>query len=400
METQTPDAGGAHEPPASHPGGPRPDRIGRFQIVSELGRGGMGVVYAARMHGAHGVSRLVALKTLTTLTSPSARAALLSEATLTAKLHHRNVVSTLELGEVERQPYVVMELVDGVSLARLLARLASTGETLAPDLAAWVVMQVALGLHAAHELAADDGAPLGLVHRDVTPQNVLVSTSGEVKLADFGIAKYAGGGEPTAKGLIKGKFAYMSPEQCQGLALDRRSDVFALGVVLWEALTGARLFAAETPAQTLLRIRTLQPTPPHVRRPDVARSLSMISLRCLAREAAERFASAAEVAEAIRTSLRERSAHVDESDLAVLVARHFGAERQDETSALAGTGNATGGLDGTTIVDAPPRRRGPRILVLAMICLAAVLAAAVATSARRSARQPSSPAPSSSWITR
>src|SRR5262249_29582135 len=159
------------------------------------------------------------------------------------RLHHRNVVATIDLGEVDDIPYVVMELVDGVSLSRLLAAVAERGqEGLPPNLAAWIVMQAAHGLHAAHELTETDAGgtmetPLALVHRDISPQNILVSMQGEVKIADFGIAKFRGRDESTATGLIKGKFAYMSPEQASDAELDRRSDVFALGIVLWESLT-------------------------------------------------------------------------------------------------------------------------------------------------------------------
>lgn len=399
MVTRTADPTGA--PEAVRAEVPVPPQIGRFQIVSELGKGGMGVVYAARMQGAHGVSRLVALKTLNRLPSASERAALLAEARLTAKLHHRNVVATLELGEVDVRPYIVMELVDGVSLAELLAHFRGSGLALPPDLAAWIVMQVALGLHAAHELRGEDGAPLGLVHRDVTPQNVLLSTSGEVKLADFGIAKYAGRGEPTATGLIKGKFAYMSPEQGQGLPLDRRSDVFALGVVLWEALTGARLFAADTPAQTLLRVNTVRPAPPDTHRLEVGTALSALTLRCLARDPAERFATAADLADAIRSNLRERHSHVDESDLGALLARHFGAERKQAMAQLAARAEATTAseLDDTTVLEEirPPRRT--RRMVLAALLVISTAAAALAVRECRTPRQVSSPAPSS-WSTR
>src|SRR5688572_15583943 len=136
-------------------------RLGRYELIAPLAQGGMGVVYAARLVGAHGVDRLVALKTLRPITSPSERAALLAEARLTSKLHHRNVVATLELGELDDIPYVVMELVDGVSLARVLGETSASAERLlAPHLAAWIVMQVGQGLHAAHELKSDKGKPL------------------------------------------------------------------------------------------------------------------------------------------------------------------------------------------------------------------------------------------------
>jgi serine/threonine-protein kinase len=309
-------------------------RLGRYQLLLPLAGGGMGVVFAGRLLGSHGVERLVAIKTLRPVASSSHRAALLREARLTSRLHHRNVVATLDLDEAGDVPYAVMELVDGVSLSKLLAKLASRGEPLSPDLAAWIAMQCALGLHAAHELTDGGGRPLHLVHRDVSPQNILLATTGEVKLADFGVAKFVGRDESTATGTIKGKFGYMSPEQAESDEVDRRSDVFSLGIVLWEALTGARLFSTDSPARTLLRVRELQPGSPVDLRPEVGDELSSITLRCLAKDPALRYASAADVADALRAALRSRGSVVDESDLAALVVRLFGAERAEFTSRL------------------------------------------------------------------
>jgi eukaryotic-like serine/threonine-protein kinase len=310
------------------------ERLGRYQLVMPLAQGGMGLVFAGRLLGAHGVERLVAIKTLRPITSANDRAALLREARLTSRLHHRNVVATLDLGEVDDVPYVVMELVDGVSLARLLASLIERKERLSVELAAWLVMQAAHGLHAAHELTDGEGHPLGLVHRDVSPQNILLSMSGEVKMADFGIAKFAGREESTATGMIKGKFGYMSPEQASAAELDRRSDVFALGIVLWEALVQEKLFSAETPARTILRVVEHSPRAPIDVRPEVGPEISAIVMRCLTKDASQRFATAALVADALRSALRARAVAVDEGDLAALVDRLFGAERRDTMDRL------------------------------------------------------------------
>lgn len=303
-------------------------RLGRYQLVLPLAQGGMGLVFAGRLVGAHGVERLVAIKTLRPITSANDRAALLREARLTSRLHHRNIVATLDLGEVDDVPYVVMELVDGVPLSRLLMALANKGQRLPAPLAAWIVMQAAIGLHAAHELTDATGQPLGLVHRDVSPQNILLSMSGEVKLADFGIAKFAGRDESTATGMIKGKFAYMSPEQASAIELDRRSDIFALGIILWELLCHERLFAGETPAKTILRVMEHTPKSPVEIAPEVGAELSRIAMRCLEKDPGRRFSTAAEVADELRAVLRASGAGVDEADLATLVATHFGAERR------------------------------------------------------------------------
>jgi serine/threonine-protein kinase len=319
------------------------DRIGRYQVIAPLAAGGMGMVFAARLVGAHGVERIVALKTLRPITSRSDRNALLTEARVTARLHHRNVVATLDLGDVDDVPYVVMELVDGVSLARFAAILLDKGEDLSPELAAWIVMQAANGLHAAHEMKDPSGKPLGLVHRDVSPQNILLSTTGEVKIADFGIAKFEGREESTATGMIKGKFAYMAPEQANAMPLDRRCDVFALGIVLWELLTRQRLFHSETPAQTILKVTQVEARSPSEIRPQVGSDLAAVALRCLAKSPADRYATAAEVADDLRRVLRAR-APVDESDLSRAIERWFGTERREAMTAL-----TTASADGTTL---------------------------------------------------
>jgi hypothetical protein len=304
-------------------------RLGRYELVLPLGEGGMGMVFAGRLVGPHGLERLVAIKTLRPIASSSHRGALLREARLTARLHHRNIVATLDLDELGDVPYVVMELVDGVSLSTLQKRLRRDSERLAPELAGWIAMQCALGLHAAHELVDANGRSLALVHRDVSPQNILLAMTGEVKIADFGIAKFLGRDESTATGLLQGKFGYMSPEQASSDVIDRRSDVFALGIVLWESLAGRSLFSSDHPARTLVLVREHQPEPPSSVRPGVSGALDEVTLRCLAKNPDERYASAADVAEALRAALRSGGALVDEADLSALMGRLFAAERSD-----------------------------------------------------------------------
>jgi serine/threonine-protein kinase len=380
------------------------ERLGRYQLVEPLAQGGMGLVFAGRLLGAHGVERLVAIKTLRPITSASDRAALLREARLTSRLHHRNVVATLDLGEVDDVPYVVMELVDGVSLSRLLTTLQEANEPIGVELAAWIVMQAAHGLHAAHELTDAEGRKLGLVHRDVSPQNILLSMSGDVKLADFGIAKFAGRDESTATGMIKGKFGYMSPEQASAGAIDRRSDVFALGIVLWEALTQQKLFASNTPARTILRVIEHQPEAPSVIRPDIGDEISQLIMRCLAKDPAARFPTAAAFGDALRSALRARPTAIDEADLAATIERLFGQERRVMMDRLRSEplGEATpdslspspspGGADASSVAvsrSTPrPRGRSRRALGAALVVLVGAGAWFVAR------RGPPEPAPS------
>jgi serine/threonine protein kinase len=322
--------------PAEPGKSPRSARtLGRYEILFELARGGMGTVYVGRLVGAHGFDRLVAIKRLIPGEADAADVnALLAEARVSARIRHPNVVQTLELGEHEGTPFVVMQLVEGVSLARLLRTLNRRKEALDQDLAAWIIAQVATGLHAAHELQSPSGEPLHLVHRDVSPQNVLLSFSGQVYVADFGIAKVKDTEVKTQSGVVKGKFAYMSPEQARAEPLDRRSDVFSTGILLYEALTGKRLFAGESPAETILRIVEGKVPSPLEKRPELSPDLAEIALMCLKKRREERFDSASALAAALRTVLRERGASVDQGQLAELLDALFAEDREKLTTRI------------------------------------------------------------------
>lgn len=187
------------------------------------------------------------------------------EALISVRLRHPNVVRVDELGEHQNVYYLVMEYVHGCSLAQLLTAMARQGRRMRPEIAVWVAQQVAAGLHAAHEMTGHDGAVLGVIHRDVSPQNVLLSVDGEVKLLDFGIAKARGRAERTEAGVIKGKIRYMAPEQAMGEEIDRRIDVYALGVVLWEMLTMRRYIEGRTEVEVLRKVQSPEPVPPSFR---------------------------------------------------------------------------------------------------------------------------------------
>jgi serine/threonine-protein kinase len=310
---------------------------GRYRLLFRIARGGMGSVFAAILEGQRGVDRTVAIKLLNSQEqTPEEIDAFVQEAKLTARITHPNLLDTFELGMEEGEPFLVMPLVRGVSLSHLLKR----GEPLDPDLAAWIAMQVAAGLHAAHELKGEDGALLGVIHRDVSPQNVLLSYEGRVLLLDFGVAKLFESSRATASGVIKGKFGYMSPEQLMGEPLDRRTDVFALGVVLYEMLVGRPLYAQLPPAQATLRIASSEIPRARDVLDSVPEALDDVIARCMARTKEGRFATALEVRDALRSVLRARGASVDESDLAALLGRCFAEERESFEerlrSALAG----------------------------------------------------------------
>lgn len=305
-----------------------PAQVGRYELLFDLARGGMGTVHAARLVGAHGVDRLVALKRLDVVggTTEEDLQAFLREARVTAQLHHPNVVQAIELFQHDGAPVMVMELVRGVSLNRLLKQIAKRGDAVPPDLAGWIVAQAAAGLHAAHELAGPDGEPLGLVHRDVSPQNVLMSVEGRVYVADFGIAKLVESDVATQSGVVKGKFGYMAPEQTRASVLDRRADVFCLGILLHEMLTGRRLFEGTSPADTIQRVGNMPAPDPRDVRPDIPEGWADLALRLLQKDPGDRIPTAGGVADAARQLLRERRAVVDETDSARLVADYAGEE--------------------------------------------------------------------------
>ena len=266
-----------------------PGTSGKYRLERRLGAGGMAEVFAGSAVGAEGFSRRVAIKRVLPGFSDDAAFArmFVAEAQLSAQLVHPNIVSVLDFDrDGDGRLFLVMELVDGVSLDALLA----TGLVPLP-VVIFVIAEVLRGLGFAHDLPIT-GDLRGVVHRDVSPHNVLVSWEGAVKVSDFGIAKARAASEASASVFIKGKPAYMSPEQANGQALDGRSDLFAVGVVLWEMLVGRRLFAAEDTRATLAAVLFGKIPRPRSRRPDVPRDLERVTMKLLERELPARYASA------------------------------------------------------------------------------------------------------------
>lgn len=278
-------------------------QIGRYRLLSKLAVGGMAELFLAREVGLGGFERLVVVKRILPhlIDTPRFVEMFLREARLNARINHPNVVNILELGEDGGVYYIAMEYIHGTTLRELLL-LANDAETPLPLPAALsIILQACRGAHAAHELKAPDGAFLGLVHRDISPHNLMSTDDGIVKLLDFGIAKATvAGSEATYSGSVKGKFAYMSPEQCKGRELDRRSDVFALGAVLWELLVGVALFKRPTELDTLSAV-SVEPTPSIADlRPDLpAEHLDAILKRATAKQPEDRYPSAEVFAGAI-----------------------------------------------------------------------------------------------------
>lgn len=228
------------------------DQLGKYFLIAELARGGMGIVYLAVARGPGGFSKLCVIKELKSEDPPTQAQvrAFLDEARLAARLNHGNIVQTNEVASDGDRHYMVMEHLDGQPLARLNKRFRRDEMTPPLDLA-YIVVEALVGLHAAHELEGIDGKPLNLVHRDVSPQNIFITYDGQVKVMDFGIAKTSESTHKTKTGVLKGKVAFMAPEQVRTLPTDRRADIFAMGLVLFEAIAGKRIWALKNDVEVI-----------------------------------------------------------------------------------------------------------------------------------------------------
>jgi serine/threonine-protein kinase len=282
-----------------------PRTVGRYQLHGEIASGGMATVHFGRLSGPVGFSRTVAIKRLHPqfAKDPEFVTMFLDEARLCGRIRHPNVVPTLDVVTVDGEIFIVMEYVSGEALSKLVKSAWSRGHAVPPRIAATIVSSVLHGLHAAHIAKDEHGRELGIVHRDVSPQNILVSADGVARVLDFGVAKAAGRLQTTRDGQLKGKIAYMPPEQLSGGVVTRQSDIYAAGVVLWEALTGRRLFDGETEAIVLVRAIEGRIEPPSAHAPGLDPAIDAVVVRGLARDPAQRFATAREFALAIEQTI-------------------------------------------------------------------------------------------------
>jgi len=263
-------------------------------------------VYLARLSGVAGFQRLVAIKRLHPHLAREREFVdmFLDEARLAARIHHPNVVPIQEIGQSERGYYLVMDYIEGDTAARLFARAAQSGSRVPLEVAVRIMLDALSGLHAAHVLKDDNGKPLEIVHRDVSPQNILVGIDGSSRLTDFGVARAASRLSSTRSGQLKGKLAYMAPEQAKGGDLDRRADVFAMGIVAWEAFAFRRLFKGDGEAETLNRV-LYEPIPQLLdAAPNLDKTLAAVVMKALERDPAKRFDTAADFADALENAAR------------------------------------------------------------------------------------------------
>lgn len=326
-------------------------RLGRYDLLLKIGRGGMASVWVAHEHAQRPEdSRIVAIKAIHSnlAEEPEFVAMFLDEGRLVSRIRHPNVVDLYEVGEIDGVMYMAMEWVEGDSLHTLIAE-AGKRRPIPPEMAVRIIADAAAGLHAAHELRDEAGNLLGVVHRDVSPQNILIGTSGRVKLVDFGVAKARTRiGEATEIGHVKGKFGYMSPEQALARPLDRRSDVFALGIVLYELTTGRRLFRGGSDADTLALV--VQGEIPPLSRvvPGYPPALEGIVMKALSRSRRERFQTARDFQRALERYLKDERIVVPRAGIAGLLRKVLGdrieARRQAVRAALRSVAAAREGL--------------------------------------------------------
>ncbi|MEO7734436.1 MAG: serine/threonine-protein kinase [Kofleriaceae bacterium] len=303
-------------------------KLGRYELLARIATGGMGEIFLARLEGAAGFEKLCVIKRILPHLADDERfrAMLISEARIASNMSHANICHIYELDETDRQLYLVMEYLEGVTLLQLLRTLSRTDARLDLGFIAGVVQQACEGLHYAHELRDRNGTSLGVVHRDVTPSNLFLTESGVVKIVDFGIAK-AKDTQETNSGTVKGKYAYMAPEQLRGQPIDRRVDVFSLGVVVFEMLTCRRLYQRKTDYLTFRAVMEQPVVDVRLHRPDAPEGITAVLTRALDRDPDRRYATARQLGHALQDafgSLRPWG----QGDISELVRTTFAEEIQ------------------------------------------------------------------------
>ena len=281
------------------------ERFGPYVVYEQLGIGGMASVHRAEVPGSLGFARTIALKRMLphVASNEDMVRAFVREARLASHLRHENVAQTYELGKVGEIYFIAMELVEGRNLREILKHCGKTTGPMPVPIALNILNQICDALDYAHNLCDETGQALGIIHRDVTPSNIIVSTGGVVKLIDFGIAKASAAGMQTMSGTIKGKFGYMAPEYIAG-SIDARADLFALGVIAHELLTNRPLFAARDDLETLTRVQSMEVKPPSVRNPEVPPEIDDLVMTALSRDPDRRWQQATALRSALTTTIR------------------------------------------------------------------------------------------------
>ena len=334
----------------------KPTHFGPYQVVARIAAGGMAEVFAARSVDSQGIEKLVAIKRLLEhlVDEPRFVEMFLDEARIAANIHSPNCVETLDLGRADDGlPYLVMELVVGSPLSRILSRIDGPCPA---TMAAALIAEAAEGLHAAHEARDANGVELHIVHRDVSPQNILVGIDGRVRIADFGVARAVMRITKTKTGQIKGKLGYFSPEQAMSASMDRRSDVFSLGIVAWELLVGRRLFRGKQLLEIYKSIvhedaPSLREVAPHIP-PELADAV----MCALQRDPANRFQDAASFADALRAGAREAGRLPNSDEISEFVWRYGGEQVGALVRAIEGADTGFNRADTRALLQLPADR--------------------------------------------
>jgi serine/threonine-protein kinase len=303
----------------------------RYRILDKIDAGGMAEIYRGMAVAIEGFEKPVAIKRiLPSLTADRKFVGMfLDEARLSMQLTHANIVQIFDIGKADDTFFIVMELVEGSNLRRLMSRASDQGIEFPVPLACYLAMEIAKALAYAHERKDSAGEPLGIVHRDVSPPNVLLSRQGEVKLTDFGLAKANTQAERTEAGVIKGKYAYLSPEVVEGKEVDPRADIYSCGIILWEMLCDRKLFAGKTDMDTIELVRKGDVDAPSTHRSDVDPALDKIILRALAKQPRRRYQTARQFEQALAGYLFNHGKRVTASDVAAFLAEVTGRTADD-----------------------------------------------------------------------
>ena len=300
-------------------------QVGQYYLMEKLAQGGMAEIFKGLSYDVHGIKKTVCIKKILPHLAASEEfiGSLINEAKLAVRLVHGNIAQTFDLGKVGADYFMVMEFVDGKSLSQINKKCLARGKPIPIPFLVYFISEVLNGLGYMHRRSDDAGLPFNIVHRDISPQNIMVSYSGTVKIIDFGIAKAAYRSGSTDSGMLKGKFAYMSPEQALGDEIDQRSDIFSLGIILHEMLTGKRLFKAEDARETIRNVRRAKVSPPSTLRPEVPDELDAITMRSLTKDRRRRYATAADMNEDLVKFLHTSSPEFKHSDAADFVRELF-----------------------------------------------------------------------------
>ncbi|PIR21036.1 MAG: hypothetical protein COV45_02585 [Deltaproteobacteria bacterium CG11_big_fil_rev_8_21_14_0_20_47_16] len=315
--------------PLQTPGGP----IGQYYLLDKIAQGGMAEIYKGLAYDLHGIRRTVVIKKILPHVAAHREFIdmLVTEAKLAVQLSHGNIAQVYDLGKVGDDYFMVMEYVDGKSVSQIMRRAAQLGETIPISIAIHIAAEAAAGLHYMHSRTDNNGEPLNIIHRDVSPQNLMITEGGTVKIIDFGIAKAASSIEITDVGVVKGKFAYMSPEQASGTPLDSRSDIFSLGIVLFEMLTGRRLFKAKDNQETLRNVRRANVPRPSLYRSETPENLETIILKALSKQREDRYQTGGALRDALVQCLYTVDPSFQNADVERYLDHLFSAETTDSS---------------------------------------------------------------------